>query len=533
MGKVMVIGLDAWTFDVVKPAIKKGLLPNMEKFFKKGVKCELESCIPPITSAAWTTFQTGCNPGKHGIFDFSRKDGEKKVNSTYIKSITLQEILSQEEKKVGIMNVPLTYPPAKVNGFVVTGLLTPSKKAEFYPKNLIQDFEKELGEYKIKCSQFKKGKEEEFFKEAVNVEKTRLDYATKLIEKHKPDFFFVMVHSTDPFQHNFWKHYDEKHPNHTKEDDEFKNFIPNFYSKIDELMGNFIKKHENEFDHVIILSDHGFGANYRLMYLNNWLIEKGYLKMKNQAKLAMRKKGFTIENVIKILKFFKIDFLIKKVPAQAREKIKQQSFLSFENVDWKNTQAYFMRHMGQLFLNKEGPVNENNYSEIRKKLKKELLSLKDPKTGEKLIKTVFEKEQVYSGKSLEDAPDLYVVPANESDMISSAFETTNKIVTESVTTSGDHRQVGIFTMHGPKIKKEIELERKKLVDIAPTILFLMNLKIEKNMDGQIISEAFEDEFKKQKIETKDYKLKEKKEIDLSQKQQEALQNRLKGLGYLG
>jgi predicted AlkP superfamily phosphohydrolase/phosphomutase len=68
--KVLIVGLDAATFDLIGPWLAEGKLPNLEALMKNGAWGRLASILPPITPPAWTSFMTGKNPGKHGIFHF-------------------------------------------------------------------------------------------------------------------------------------------------------------------------------------------------------------------------------------------------------------------------------------------------------------------------------------------------------------------------------------------------------------------------------------------------------------------------------
>ena len=90
--RVLVIGLDGGTFDIIKPLVAQGKLPTIGKLMKGGVYGDLISTIPPVTSPAWPSFMTGKNPGKHGVFDFvGRGKGYSKVikNARDIKAKTL------------------------------------------------------------------------------------------------------------------------------------------------------------------------------------------------------------------------------------------------------------------------------------------------------------------------------------------------------------------------------------------------------------------------------------------------------------
>jgi predicted AlkP superfamily phosphohydrolase/phosphomutase len=128
MNKLLIIGFDGATFDLIHPWAEQGHLPNLAQLMRDGVHGDLRSTLPPVTSPAWPTFMTGCNPGKHGVFDFIQPQGANfsLVNSTRIKQPTIWQRLSRSDCRVGVLNVPVTYPPQPLNGFMVTDILSPN-----------------------------------------------------------------------------------------------------------------------------------------------------------------------------------------------------------------------------------------------------------------------------------------------------------------------------------------------------------------------------------------------------------------------
>ena len=129
--RVLLIGLDGATFDVLGPLMRDGVMPELKDLMDNGTWGPLESTRPPITPAAWTTFMTGKGPGKHGIIDFLRYDPKtnrlsfndnKKIST---KAKTIWQILSDKNYRVGSINVPMTFPPEPVNGFMISGFDTP------------------------------------------------------------------------------------------------------------------------------------------------------------------------------------------------------------------------------------------------------------------------------------------------------------------------------------------------------------------------------------------------------------------------
>ncbi|HET8675412.1 MAG TPA: alkaline phosphatase family protein, partial [Blastocatellia bacterium] len=118
--KVLVIGLDGASFNVLDPLIEKGYMPNLARLVATGTRADLETTFPPITAVAWSSFMTGKNPGKHGIFEFVRRDhGTKRelaVNATYRQGRAIWDLMGEAGKRVIVHNFPCTYPPREVNG---------------------------------------------------------------------------------------------------------------------------------------------------------------------------------------------------------------------------------------------------------------------------------------------------------------------------------------------------------------------------------------------------------------------------------
>src|SRR5258708_11462961 len=165
---VFVIGLDGATFDLIHPFIAQGFLPNLQSLISKGSYGELSSTIPPVTASAWTSFMTGKNPGKHGLFDFM----QRRKNSYDLAPVSafdrdgkaVWEIASELGKKCIVIGVPVTYPPTPLNGLMVTGMLTPRGAADYtYPPELKNEIAGAIGEYIVYSDEvYSKGRGEIF-----------------------------------------------------------------------------------------------------------------------------------------------------------------------------------------------------------------------------------------------------------------------------------------------------------------------------------------------------------------------------------
>src|SRR5256712_12184914 len=123
--KVVIIGLDAATWTLIRPWMAEGGMPNLAKLMKEGVSGTLRSILPPITPPAWTSFLTGKNPGNHRLFHFLEAQpggySLRYLNATSPRAKTIWKMLSDSGFTVGPMNIPFPYPPEHLPAFQISG----------------------------------------------------------------------------------------------------------------------------------------------------------------------------------------------------------------------------------------------------------------------------------------------------------------------------------------------------------------------------------------------------------------------------
>jgi len=503
--RVFVIGLDGATFDLILPWIKEKKLPSLSYMIENGVYSELRSTVPILSPAAWSSFMTGKNPGKHGIVGFFTREKDSYdvnvVNSTYRSAREIWTLLSENDKKVGVVNVPLTYPPKSVNGFMITGMLTPPNSDNFtYPPLLKEEVEKIAGGGTLDPLLTSLEREEVFLNELFDSTEKLAKISLLLFEKQKPDFFMVVFNGTDYIQHRFWKYINPKHPEYeTEKFVKYRELFLNFYQKIDEILGNFLKM-ADERTTVIVMSDHGAGPLHKYMHVNSWLIQMGLLKLKKRLltrlKRFLYKIGITPVKIVNAL--FSIHLGNIRIKTNRTDKklqnISTKLFMSFSDVNWSKTKAYSIGS-GVIYINLKGrepsgtvsPGQE--YESLRAHITTRLYELKDPETGEFVIEKVYKKEEVYSGSHIDTLPDLVFIPKPGYTTFEEHGFAANSVITQSKSVSGTHKLNGIFIMKGGGIKKSTTLQDTSIMDLAPTILYLLGLPIPTDMDGKVLEEA--------------------------------------------
>jgi predicted AlkP superfamily phosphohydrolase/phosphomutase len=549
--KVLLIGLDGGTLDVILPLIKEGRLPVISRLMKNGSYGVLQSTIHPITYPAWSSFMTGKNPGKHGIYDFYKLDKNdykmKFINASFRNGRTLWKILSDNGKKVGIFNMPVTYPPEKVNGFLISGLGTPASKNNFtYPEDLYGELVDKFGEYLLLDTAPGGRSKEQFLNRLIKITEDTINISKYLLKGNNIDLFAVVFSTTDIVSHFFWHCMDPSHPLFTRgENQKYGDAVSKIYEQIDKGIGELIDCF-SEAPIVIIMSDHGFGPIKKVINLNNWLRENGYLKIKNSL-------HNNFQNILTKMKYryqlskkwkSRIDRLIPSL----RKNL--DSYISLGNIDWKNTKAFNVGVFGNICINVKGQwangivKSGTEYEKLREEISGKLKELKDPEDEERIIERVYKREEIYTGAYLIDAPDLIVQTNNYKYHVNSnAFLEKNHSIIQNIYNRQNtirpnrlstHRLNGAIIFNGEMIQN-IMLENAEIIDVAPTISYLLKLCIPKDMDGKVLKDIFHsDHLRRYPITYTDFEKdnNDKKIRDYTDIEEDKVKEMLQGLGYL-
>jgi predicted AlkP superfamily phosphohydrolase/phosphomutase len=504
--KLLVIGLDGASFNVLDPLIEKGYLPHISKLIAGGARADLETTFPPITAVAWSSFMTGKNPGKHGIFEFVRRDHhsnrELAVNASFRQGRTIWDLLSDAGKRVIVHNFPCTYPPHEINGLMIADFMTPRGRKDFtYPASLLAEIEATFGSYRLHLSQtYAEGNVGAVLDELFDELEYKAKVAEYLMTRYEWDAFFQYFWGTDRIQHELWHIIDDQHPRHNK--DEAKAYgdrVRQYFRRVDEIVGRLIELAGAD-PLVLIASDHGFGPVHKYCSLNVWLLQEGFIKLKpdvvTRAKRLMFSLGLTPELAFK---------LTRRIPGALRpargvsskpgaSKLLGKFFLSFNDVDWNRSVAFSKGNYGQIYVNLEGRepngiVADDEYEDVREAIIKRLRALKDPLTTESWVGQVFRREDIYSGSLVGDAPDIAFLPADMRYLpLGNADFTSNKFMVDAFGISGCHRMNGVMIANGGAITRGSSLDAARIYDMAPTLLYLSDQSVPDDMDGRVLTE---------------------------------------------
>ncbi len=461
MSKVFVLGIDgAFPEYIFGEWLDE--LPNIKRLMSMGGYAKLNSTIPPLSVTAWTSIVTGKSPANTGIFEYVQRKDFNGVNfdiitSSNLKEKTIWKILSDKNKKSIVAYALLTWPTKPFDGWMISDSLLGSSKNSLksvYPLELQKELIKILGEVpSLDIPHFRYNTKEEIIKEVYKLTKKQVDTMKYLIKNKDWDLFFGIIPLSDRMNHTFWKYIDKGHREYDP-NSKFKNTLKDFYKFIDNRLRELLELLDKE-TKIIILSDHGIQRMHTRINLTDWLINEGYMILKKPLE-------------------GKTDF-------------------DLEMVDWSKTKAFAIgAYEGQIFINlkgkeKEGIVNQKGYDELVDELCEKMNKIRGD-DGSILKNSFFKKKDFFKGKYEEMAPDIIVYFDGMQYGCNNSIvgnETLWNPATKRGIDDATHSSQGIFIINNGKFNNE-NLGEIEYLDVAPTILHELNIKVPEDMEGRII-----------------------------------------------
>ncbi len=546
--RVIVLALDGVTFDLIEPWVAQGHLPNLAQLIKSGAYGRMTSTIPPITGAAWSTFQTGVNPGRHGVFDWLVRQPKSyhltPVSSRSISQTLLWEYLSAHAKRVGVIGVPVSYPARPVEGFMLTDLLTPEGENYATPSSLRDEIDNKLGGYPVMPDHWRgRHAASRWVARLKSSLEQRIKIALYLMETQPWDFLTVHMMETDSVQHQMWHLLDGEERAVYRAYGVSGNPILEIYQQADQAVGEFIKRAPDAT--VFVISDHGFGPLHYNIHLNCWLLNHGYLKLNKNPATLLKQIGYKLGLTAYNINYFAEESKLLERGAKLRHievhELFGRYFLSMQNIDWSKTRAYSYGNVGQVFLNlkgrePEGMVELSDSKKILNEIAEGLRNLKNPINGEKAIARVYHKEEIYHGEKLDQSAELILAPADKYMAIGTSEFLANRAVTPAYAGSGWHRPEGIFIAAGNPIQPGL-LSGLAIVDMFPNLVCAMGLPLPDTLDGKLHTNLFTNahinQYQSLTGASNPVKLKEAQEQSaLNGDYDKQIRKRLKGMGYI-
>jgi predicted AlkP superfamily phosphohydrolase/phosphomutase len=296
-------------------------------------------------------------------------------------------------------------------------------------------------------------------KEYLQQARTVLAEHRRIFDAEFPKFsqglFFFYFSSLDLNSHMFWRLMDPRHPEYDATlADQNGSAIADFYQQMDQVLGEVLPRVDDR-TLLLVVSDHGFAPYYRSFNLNTWLLNNGYIKLKNNGTPATE---------------------------------------PFATVDWTQTRAYGLGLNG-LYLNlrgreRNGIVEPGTQADrLTAELRAKLLSVQDPASKQQVITRIDVASEAYRGPYTRTGPDM-LVGYNRGyragwQTILGAFPP-EELEDNSNPWSGDHCMDYTLVPGVLLSNRKISASMPALTDIAPTILAEFGIAKGKGMIGQSV-----------------------------------------------
>jgi predicted AlkP superfamily phosphohydrolase/phosphomutase len=498
--KMAVVGLDGLSENMISHC--RDELPVLNSILSDGASGTLHSTLPPVTLPAWTTFSTGKNPGRHGLYNMTKITSE--YESPPVSPNISEGALYDAVNDSVFINLQGAYGRQPRGDALLIPGGAPSVEAALPDE--VKSWE-EADRYRVKRDADLDP--EYFVNDLISISEARFDVARRAADEYDPELLFVLFSSPDWLFHYLGSRGDES-------------MIAPLMKYLDEVLEWFLENADN----LVIMSDHGFERKHTAAYPNKVLESENLLSTRppedsgTGTRLAVRLiKQFTKRSDLahELVRRTYNRFIHTEV-AESLYQAKEEDINFAETVAWHDG-------WGVVYLNREyftqSTVTSDDYEEIRQKVINTLSASTHPDTGDQLFRRVLSGEDVYNGTE-GVVPDVVIDPEPGVMLYQSPMQ--DKIA--SKTDIYNHRRDGIYAGMGEAFNNA-SLDAD-IQDIAPTVLHILNRSVPSDMDGGVLTDILTES---NRIEYGD-PIEPGEISSRSNEDQEEIREQLADLGYL-
>jgi len=521
-----VLGLDGFDLGLVQQ-FGPECLPNLHALMARGVFAALESVQPPATLPNWTTFLTGVDPARHGVFDFTTRKGYR-VRFTAGTAREVPTVFRQLDRlglRCACLSFPATWPPEELeHGIFVSGWDAPvafeADRSFMWPRSLYDETVQRFGAPTFDDV-------DEFHADAPGwVDRLPLaleqrvarktDWARWLLERQDWDVFAVYFGESDTASHYLWAHHDPESPRRPLSvSTEQRRGLQRVYEALDQAVGSLLEAAGGDATEITVLSDHGSGGSSdKVLYLNRLLAQHGLLRFaKQRGRGGARLKEIALRHFPPRLRERLFRFGNAWLPSRLESNVR------FGAIDMRNTLAFSdeLNYFPGIYLNlagrePQGTVQPEQKRETILRVRSALLDTRDPWSGKPVFRDLVPREELFEGPHLNRAPDLLLdlqldngfsynlmpssPPPRRSRLTgpqptSSPFRKLTeheKLGKKGRSLPGSHRSHGFMTLAGPSVRAAGQLDAH-IADMTATLLSRLGLSVPPSFKGRVLWEA--------------------------------------------
>ncbi|MEU8551310.1 alkaline phosphatase family protein [Streptomyces roseoverticillatus] len=441
--RALVIGIDGGTFDVIDPLVEQGLLPHIGKLLGQSARAVTDCTWPAHTAPGWSTFVSASRPGGHGIYQFHDTQdpgyGARITRSADLGRTSAWDWLAAQGRTLGLVNIPMSHPPAELPGYQVTWPLERTLR-HCRPPSLLRELAAAKAHFQSDLATMFRG-DLAYLEEAERNVEARVRSVRHLMTTRPTDVVMVVLTEADRVGHHYWHFGEPDHPGHrpAPEGTGWDAAVPRVYQAVDRAVGELLELVDEDTS-VVLVSDHGLGTGRHALALHTLLEEAG---------------------------------LLATAPGERPEDGAASWFAGAgRHVDFRRTRVY-MPVPGSYGLNinvrgrqLRGCVAPRERERVMEETAGLLAGLTGP-DGRRVFRAVVPREEAYPGPHCGRAPDLLLLPDDES--VLPVCDLGGEVWRPSPQT-GLHRHRGMWAHRSPRIRPGRLPGTVALTDTMPTLL---------------------------------------------------------------
>jgi predicted AlkP superfamily phosphohydrolase/phosphomutase len=512
--KSLILGLDGADLALVL-ALGRARLPNLSALMERGAYAHQQSVLPPATLPNWTTFLTGVDPGRHGVFDFTTRHGYgvRFSAGTVREAPTVMARLDQLGLACCCVGFPATWPPERLrHGVFISGWDAPvafeADRSFVWPPPLYDTLVRRFGALRFdEVDQFRAdqpGWHARLGSRLVDKVKHKLELARFLLAQRRWDAFAFYFGESDTASHYLWSLYDEgspRRPSHVSEAEQ--SGLARVYEALDAAVGQLVADAGSDAE-ITIVSDHGSGGSSdKVVYLNRALRDADLLTFRPpsaEARVTQRAKSLALHQLPPRLRDRLFRFHGALLPSLLESRARFGAIDMAHTLAFSDELNYFPAvHLNQRGREPRGVFNARDRIRVRTRVAEALERLQDPFSKRPIVAQVYEREQLFEGPFVERAPDLLLelrldrgysynlLPSagapSESGVVT-RLAAADYLGKKGRSLPGSHRARGLFIAAGPRIAQRGQLELG-IADASAIMLARLDATLPEGARGRV------------------------------------------------
>jgi predicted AlkP superfamily phosphohydrolase/phosphomutase len=536
--RVAIIGLDGATYRVLDRLQADGVMPAFAGVRARGISATLRSTTPSYTPPGWVSMLTGVNPGRHGVIGFlenTPQEPPRIAHSGTIRAPTLWRYLNERGLTAGIFNVPMTYPPVSLNGFMVSGglgagwtdpratgfgsdqdvgTIVGRECGEGYPLDTVVSYENDWS------SDAAVGRIEE-------VQRMRRRVLGALLHARPVDVLFAVFEGPDRLQHLHYQYLVECSDWFARpEASRMRDRAHAYFAELDRAIGDLVDWVGSN-GSIVFVSDHGAGPWEKTLNVNLLLRDWGYLEIPAIGRVTRTRMVSGVgQRVARRL-------IPRGVLLAAKARVTR-------GITWERTRAFASQvaeqgiHVNERGALPHGVVDPEDVDHVQRTLADQLRELVDPIDGRPVVDRVVERREVIHGPFERRAPHLFPLCRDQRYELSDTLAATSPLTDHRDRPWGYHHVDGIFVAAGTGFGTGTFAEGLDIVDVLPTVFHAMGQGVPEGLDGRVIKGVLSRRALSTPVQEvlSNAAAEGEEDYPFSDQEQREIEESLRGLGYI-